>query len=66
LKRKKQLTKGKKIKRIKVKLKKNNINFDWRMKLNTNKTLTKDPNVKITNQKNKDRIRENNIWQIVI
>jgi hypothetical protein len=31
------------------------------MKLNTNKTLTKDPNVKITNQKNKDRNRENNI-----
>jgi hypothetical protein len=31
------------------------------MKLNTNKTLTKDPKVKITNQKNKDRIRENNI-----
>jgi hypothetical protein len=31
------------------------------MKLNTNKTLTKDARVKITNQKNKDRIRENNI-----
>jgi hypothetical protein len=31
------------------------------MKLNTNKTLTKDPKIKITNQKNKDRNRENNI-----
>ena len=30
------------------------------MKLNTNKILTKDPVVKITNQKNKDRIGENN------
>jgi hypothetical protein len=28
--------------------------------LNTNKTLTKDPRGKMTNQKNKDRIRENN------
>jgi len=42
--------------------KKNNINFDWMMKLNTNKTLTKDLGVKITNQKNKDWIGENNIW----
>jgi hypothetical protein len=31
------------------------------MKLNTNKTLTKDQRVKITNQKNKDHIGENNI-----
>jgi hypothetical protein len=30
--------------------------------LNTNKTLTKDSRGKMTNQKNKDRIRENNIW----
>jgi hypothetical protein len=42
--------------------KNNNINFDWMMKLNTNKTLTKDLGVKITNQKNKDWIGENNIW----
>jgi hypothetical protein len=32
------------------------------MKLNTNKTLTKDLRVKITNQKNKNWIGENNIW----
>jgi hypothetical protein len=51
---------------MKAKLKKNNINFDWRIKLNTNKTLTKDPRVKMTNQKNKYRICEKNIWQIVI
>ena len=31
------------------------------MKLNTNKTLTKDPRVKMTNQKNKNRLGENNI-----
>ena len=31
------------------------------MKLNTNKTLTKDPSVKMTNQKNKNRLGENNI-----
>jgi hypothetical protein len=31
------------------------------MKLNTNKTLTKNPRVKMTNQTNKDRIGENNI-----
>jgi hypothetical protein len=36
------------------------------MKLNTNKTLTKNPRVKMTNQTNKDRIGENNIWQIII
>jgi hypothetical protein len=29
--------------------------------LNTNKTLTKDPRVKMTNQKNKNRLGENNI-----
>jgi hypothetical protein len=35
--------KKKQIKRMRVKLekKKNNINFDWMMKLKTNKTLTK-------------------------
>ena len=31
------------------------------MKLNTNKALAKDPKIKMTNQKNKDRICENNI-----
>jgi hypothetical protein len=31
------------------------------MKLNTNKTLTKNPRIKMINQKNKDQIRENNI-----
>jgi len=31
------------------------------MKLNSNKTLTKDPRVKMTNQENKDRIGEKNI-----
>ena len=31
------------------------------MKLNTNKTLTKNPRVKMINQKNKDQSRENNI-----
>jgi ribosomal protein L31 len=41
---------------------KNNINFDWMIKLNTNKTLTKDLGVEITNQKNKGWIGENNIW----
>ena len=46
---------------MKAKLKKNSINFDLSMKLNTNKTLTKDPRIKITNQKNKDQINKNNI-----
>jgi hypothetical protein len=32
------------------------INFDLRKKLKTNKTLTKDPRIKMINQKNKDRI----------
>jgi hypothetical protein len=36
------------------------------MELNTNKNLTKDPRVKKTNKKNKDRINKNNIWQIII
>jgi hypothetical protein len=36
------------------------------MKLNTNKTLTKNPRVKMINQKNKDQSTENNIWQIII
>ena len=31
------------------------------MKFNTNKTLTKDVIVKMTNQKNKDQIGKNNI-----
>ena len=40
---------------MKAKLKKkNNINFDLMMELNINKTVTKDPMVKITNQKNED------------
>jgi hypothetical protein len=45
----------KKIKRIRVKLrkKKNSINFDWIMKLKANKTWTKRPRKKIKNQKNK-------------
>ena len=35
---------------MKAKLKrKNNINFDLRKKLNTNKTLKKDPRIKMTN-----------------
>jgi hypothetical protein len=41
--------------------KKKNINFDRRTKLKTNKTLTKKLWVKIRNQKNKDRLRKNNI-----
>jgi hypothetical protein len=36
------------------------------VKLNTNKTLTKDSRVTMTNQKNKDRIGETNIWSIVM
>jgi len=36
------------------------------MKLNTNKTLTKNQSVKMTIQKNKDRIEKNNIWKILI
>jgi len=40
---------------MKAKLKKKtNINFDLRMQLNTNKTLTKDLMVTMTNQKNKN------------
>jgi hypothetical protein len=31
------------------------------IELNINKTLTKDPRVKMINQENKDRIGENNI-----
>jgi hypothetical protein len=46
-----------------VKLKKKyNINFDWKIKLNTNKTLTKEPRKKIRNKKNQDRIGKNNVW----
>jgi hypothetical protein len=30
------------------------INFDLRKKLKSNKTLTKDPRIKMRNQKNKD------------
>jgi len=32
------------------------INFDLRKKLKSNKTLTKDPRIKMRNQKNKDWI----------
>jgi hypothetical protein len=46
---------------MKANLKKKKINFDLRMKLNTNKALAKDPRIKMTNPKNKDRIGENNI-----
>jgi len=42
-------------------IEKKNINFDRRTKLKTNKTLTKKLWVKIRNQKNKDRLRKNNI-----
>ena len=35
-------------------------------KLNINRTITKDPRVKMTNYKNKHQIGENNIFQIVI
>jgi hypothetical protein len=42
-------------------IEKKKINFDRRTKLKTNKTLTKKLWVKIRNQKNKDRLRKNNI-----
>jgi hypothetical protein len=45
----------KKFKRMRIKLrkKKNSINFDWIMKLKANKTWTKIPRKKIKNKKNK-------------
>jgi hypothetical protein len=36
------------------------------MKLKVNKTLTKKLKKKTRNQKNKDQIRRNNIWEIII
>jgi hypothetical protein len=40
---------------MRAKLKKNNISFDWMMKLKSNKTLTKKPSEnKIRNYKNKN------------
>jgi hypothetical protein len=36
------------------------------IELKTNKTLTKEPRKKNTNQKNSDKIKKNNIWKIVI
>ena len=44
------------IKRMKVKMKtkKNMVNWDWRMKLKTNKTSIKGSRIKIKNQKNKN------------
>ena len=36
------------------------------MKLKINNTLTKGPRKKIRNQKNKDQIKKNNLWQIVM
>jgi len=41
--------------------KKDNIDFDWMMKLKTNKTLTKTPKVKMRNQKNKEHIGKKNM-----
>jgi len=40
---------------MKTKLKKKYLtNWDWMVKLKTNKNFTKEPRIKITNQKNKD------------
>jgi len=46
---------------MKARFEKKNINFDLIVKLNTNKTLTRDQRITMTNQKNKDRIGETNI-----
>ena len=40
--------------------------FWLKKEIEYDKTLTKDPKVKMTNQKNNDWIEENNIWQIII
>jgi len=44
----------------------NTINMNWRMKLITTATFTKESRKKIKNSKNKDHIREYDIWQIEI
>ena len=46
--------------------KRNTINMNWRMKLITTATFTKESRKKIKNSKNKDHIREYDIWQIEI
>jgi len=52
---------------VKAKLKKiNNINFDSRIKLKTNKPLTKKSREKIKNKKIKIKLKKNNILQIII
>jgi hypothetical protein len=50
---KKNQQKEKEIKRMRARMRKK-INFDLRKKLKSNKTLTKDPRIKMRNQKNKD------------
>jgi hypothetical protein len=40
--------------KVKMKTKKNMVNWDWRMKLKTNKTSIKGSRIKIKNQKNKN------------
>jgi hypothetical protein len=40
------------------------MNLDWMMRLKTNKTFTKRPKKKISNQKNKDLIRKHNIYKL--
>jgi hypothetical protein len=46
--------------------KRNTINMNWRMKLITTATFTNESRKKIKNSKNKDHIREYDIWQIEI
>jgi hypothetical protein len=50
----KRLKKTFKIIWIKLKKKRYLENWDWMMKLKTNKTSAKEPTIKIKNQKNKD------------
>jgi septal ring factor EnvC (AmiA/AmiB activator) len=65
--RKKLKENEKEIKRMRAKLKKIKQHKLWlNDEIENNKTLTKELRKKIINQKNKDRIGENNIWQIVI
>jgi hypothetical protein len=58
LKKKKTSIKGKRNQKNEGKIKKKNINVDWKTKLKTNKTLTKESMIKMRNQKNKDQIKK--------
>jgi hypothetical protein len=63
---KNNFNKRKKNIKIRIKLKKIKHEFWLKDKIENNKTLTKVSRKKIRNQKNKDRSKTNNIWQVVI